>query len=70
MTVFENKIEAYRAYIFDKRKMRTFAGVTEIVACKRHILLISLQKSIFKSALMFKLILLVHYFENMKHVRR
>ena len=32
MTVFENKIDK-RVYIFDKRKMRTFAGVTEIVAC-------------------------------------
>ena len=32
MTVFENKIEGYRTYIFDKKKMRTFAGVTEIVA--------------------------------------
>jgi len=32
MTVFGNKIEAYRAFIFDKWKMRTFAGVTKIVA--------------------------------------
>ena len=35
MTLFENKFEAYRAYIFEKRKMRTFADVIELVA-ERH----------------------------------